>query len=287
MTNRGQVIVYQGTDPSNVNSWAMVGIWDIGAPVGHKALYKYAGDMLIICEDGLLPLSGALQSSRVQPKVALSDKIQYAISEAVTNYAQNYGWQVMYVPTINQLWLNVPFQEGSQQQQFVMNTITGAWCNYTGWSANCMEMFEDRPYFGADGFVALAYDGLSDAGSNIQAYCMQAFGTFGNAGLLKRFTMARPIFRTNGLPSVYAGINVDFNILDVTAPLTFAPTPDGIWDTSKWDGTLWGGDLNVLQNWQGLTGVGYYGAPVVKTASQGLQVRWVSTDIVVEGGAIL
>lgn len=287
MTSRGQVIVYQGIDPADIATWSMVGVWDIGAPIGFKALYKYAGDMLVICEDGLLPLSGALQSSRVQPRVALSDKIQYAISEAITAYGQNYGWQVMYVPTINQLWLNVPFQEGSQQQQFVMNTITGAWCNYTGWNVNCFEIFNDRPYMGGNGFVGLAYEGSSDAGANVQAYCLQAFSTFGNPGLVKRFTLARPIFRTDGLPSVYAGINVDFNIADVTAPLTFSPTPYGRWDVDKWDATLWGGGLGVLQNWQGLTGVGYYGAPVVKIASQGLQVRWVSTDIVIEGGAIL
>ena len=115
MTNRGQVIVYQGTDPSSTTTWSMVGVWDIGAPVGARALYKYAGDMLLITQDGVVPLSGALQSSRVQPRVAITDKIQYAISEAVTNYATNFGWQLMYVPTINQLWLNVPVQEGKNQ----------------------------------------------------------------------------------------------------------------------------------------------------------------------------
>jgi hypothetical protein len=287
MTNRGQVIVYQGIDPADVATWSMVGVWDIGAPIGRRSLYKYAGDMLVICEDGLVPLSGALQSSRVQPRVALTDKIQYAISEAVTAYGNNFGWQVMYVPTINQLWLNVPFYEGVNQQQFVMNTINGSWCNYSGWNANCMELFNDQPYFGGDGFVALAYNGTSDGGSNIQAYCLQAFNPFGNPGVLKRFTMSRPIFRTDGKPSIYAGINVDFNINDITYPLTFSPSPYGVWDVDKWDATLWGGSLYVLQNWQGLNGVGYYGAPVVKIASQGLQVRWVSTDVVVESGAIL
>lgn len=286
-TSRGQVIVYQGNDPASPSTWAMVGVWDIGAPIGRKALYKYAGDMLIICQDGLLPLSGALQSSRVQPRVALSDKIQYAISEAITDYGSNYGWQVMYVPTINQLWLNVPVQEGQNQQQFVMNTITGSWCNYTNWYANCMEMYEDEPYFGGNGYVAHAYNGTSDAGTNINAFGLQAFNNFNNAGSLKRFTMSRPILRSDGVPSVYAGINVDFNISEPTTSLSFSPSSYGTWDSGIWDASTWGGALNVFQNWQGLNGVGYYGAPIVKTASSGLQVRWVSTDIVIEGGAIL
>ena len=287
MTNKGQVIVYQGIDPSDPNNWSMVGVWDIGAPVGARALYKYAGDMLIISQDGVVPLSGALQSSRVQPRVAITDKIQYAISEAVTSYAGNFGWQIMYVPTINQLWLNVPVQEGANQQQFVMNTITGAWCNYTGWNANCMEMYNDEPYFGGNGYVAHAYNGTSDAGTNITAFGLQAFNNFNGAGTLKRFTMSRPILRTDGSPAIYAGINVDFNINDVAAPLTFSPSSYGTWGTSLWDASSWGGGLNILQNWQGLNGVGYYGAPIVKVASSGLQVRWVSTDIVIEGGGIL
>jgi len=287
MTNKGQIIVYQGTDPTSSTTWSMVGVWDIGAPVGHRSLYKYAGDMLIICQDGVVPLSGALQSSRVQPRVAITDKIQYAISEAVTNYAGNFGWQLMYVPTINQLWVNVPIQEGQNQQQYVMNTITGSWCNYTGWNSNCMEMFNDEPYFGGNGYVARAWYTNADDGNNITALGLQAFNNFNSAGSLKRFTMSRPIFRTDGAPSVYAGINIDFNTDIPTTSLTFTPTNYSKWDSTLWDVGTWGGALSVLQNWQGLNGVGYYGAPIVKTAASGIQVRWVSTDIVIEGGAIL
>jgi hypothetical protein len=69
--------------------------------------------------------------------------------------------------------------------------------------------------------------------------------------------------------------------------LTFSPSSAGKWDTAVWDASNWGGALSVLQNWQGLNGVGYYGAPVVKTAAANIQVRWVSTDIVIEGGGIL
>lgn len=287
MTNKGQIIVYQGIDPTSTTTWSMVGVWDIGAPVGRRSLYKYAGDMLIICQDGVVPLSGALQSSRVQPRVAITDKIQYAISEAVTSYANNFGWQLMYVPTINQLWLNVPIQESQNQQQYAMNTITGSWCNYTGWSANCLEMFNDEPYFGGDGYVAHAWYGTDDDGNNITALGLQAFNNFNSAGRLKRFTMSRPIFRTDGAPAIYAGINIDFNTDAPTASLNFTPSTYSQWDSALWDAGTWGGALSILQNWQGLNGVGYYGAPIVKTAASGIQVRWVATDIVIEGGAIL
>lgn len=287
MTSKGQVIVYQGIDPSNANSWSMVGVWDIGAPVGPRSLYKYAGDMLIVCQDGVVPMSAALQSSRVNPKVAITDKIQFAISQAITDYGSNFGWQLIYVPTINQLWLNVPVNEGQNQQQYAMNTITGAWCNYTGWNANCFELFQDNPYFGGNGYVAQAWYGTSDNGSNINGLGLQAFTNFNNAGTLKRFTMARPIFRSDGTPSVRAEINVDFNTEAPISSLNYTPSSYATWDSGVWDASQWGGALNVFQQWQGVHGVGYYGAPIVQTAANNIQVRWVSTDIVIEGGAIL
>jgi hypothetical protein len=287
VTNKGQVIVYQGLDPTSTSTWSMVGVWDLGGPVGPRSLYKYAGDMLLISQDGVVPMSAALQSSRINPKVAITDKIQYAISAAVTDYNQNFGWQLIYVPTVNQLWLNVPIQEGQNQQQYVMNTITGAWCNFTGWNANCFEMYNDQPYFGGNGFVAKAWDGQADDSNNITALGLQAFNNFNNAGTLKRFTMSRPIFRTDGQPAIYAGVNIDFNTDAPTTSLNFSPSSFAKWDSGLWDASNWGGALSVLQNWQGVNGVGYYGAPVVKTAASNIQVRWVSTDLVIEGGAIL
>jgi hypothetical protein len=99
--------------------------------------------------------------------------------------------------------------------------------------------------------------------------------------------MSRPILRTNGIPSIYAGINIDFSTANSTLPLSFAPSSSAIWDSGVWDSSLWGGPLSILQNWQGLNGVGYYGAPVVKVASNSIDVTWVATDIVIEGGGIL
>jgi len=168
-----------------------------------------------------------------------------------------------------------------------MNTITGSWCNYTGWNANCFEMFNDEPYFGGDGYVARAWNSQADNGLNITAFAIQAFNNFQRGGQLKRFTMSRPIFRADGAPAVYAGINIDFTLDDTTTPLTYTPIQYSKWDIGIWDAATWGGGMNTFQYWQGLNGVGYFGAPVVKAVSNLLDVRWVSTDIVIESGGIL
>lgn len=284
-TSKGQVVVYGGTDPTSSTAWSMVGVWDLGTPVGTRCMYKYGGDLLLLCQDGITPLASELQSSRLDPRVAITDKIQSAVSEAITNYGSQFGWQMLFYPDENQLWVNVP--NTVQKTQYAMNTITKNWCNYTGWNATCWELFNDQPYFGGDGFVGRAWYTSSDNGSNINATALQAFSAFESPGQLKRFTMSKPIFRTSGSPAIYSNINIDFNLDVPVTTLNFTPTSSGTWDNALWDVGTWGGGLNVLQQWQGLNGVGYYGAPIVKTSSQGIDVRWVSTDLVIEKGAVL
>ena len=287
VTSRGEVIIYQGTDPSSANTWALKGVWRLGTPVGSRCLYKFAGDLLYICQDGLIPLGAALQSSRVNPRVALTDKIQYATSTAISSYGGNFGWDIVYFAKENMLYLNVPVAEGNQQQQYVMNTISKSWCNFTGWNANCWQLYNDDPYFGGNGYIGKAWNGYNDNGANITGYALQSFQTYGNPGNLKRFTMIRPIFRTNGSPSLLGNMNLDFDVNFSTAPLSFTTISAATWDSAIWDTAVWGGDLRILQNWQGVQGVGYYAAPQIKLSSSGIDTRWASTDVVYETGAIL
>ena len=110
VTSEGEVIVYAGTDPASAATWALIGVWQIGTPVGYRPGMKYAGDLLLITQDGVVPMSGALQSSRLNPRVSLTDKIQWAMSMAVDAYGGNFGWELIYFAQQNQLYLNVPVQ---------------------------------------------------------------------------------------------------------------------------------------------------------------------------------
>jgi hypothetical protein len=44
ISSRGQVAVYQGTDPSSASTWALVGVFDVGSPIGYRCFAKVAGD---------------------------------------------------------------------------------------------------------------------------------------------------------------------------------------------------------------------------------------------------
>lgn len=284
ITSQGEVIVYRGTDPSSAATWALVGVWKVGAPIGNRCMTKYGGDLLIITYDGLLPLAAALQSSRLDPRVSLSDKIQGAITTATSLYGGNFGWEVLYYPKNNALILNVPLDTGTQQQ-YPMNTITKSWCSFSGWAANCWTLTNDLPYFGEDGRVMVAWDDTyADDDVAINGYVVQAFNYLEQRGVQKYFTRARPAIFTDGVPQIFIGLNVDFQLSDTSSPLSFSGTTYGVWDVGLWDSALWGDSLSITNNWQGVTGIGYCAAIVFKTASIGLQIQWASTDLVYQRG---
>lgn len=284
ITNQGEVIIYRGTDPASAATWTLIGVWQLGSPVTKRCFLKFGADLLINTLDGLVPMSAALQSDRLDPRVAISDKIQNAISEASTNYGSSLGWCVFSFPSSNALWINVPIGVGSQQQ-YVMNTITKNWCNFTNWTANCWLLYNDLPYYGGNGVVVRAWDiTYSDGSSNINTAAQQAFNYFEERGVKKYFTRARPTLLTNGSPAILVGVNVDFDINFTVSALSFSPTTAGLWDTALWDTALWGQNLTVTNAWQGITGVGYCASVQFESASKGVNIQWASTDIVYQTG---
>lgn len=289
VTNMGEVIVYNGTDPTTATTWALKGVWQLGQTFTRRCFFKFAGDLLLLTQDGLVPLAGALQSSRLDPRINITDKIYYAVSEAASNYYDNFGWQVIYYASLNMLILNVPISDGIQQ--YVMHTITKSWANFTGINANCWEVHGKADiFFGGDGYVGRFYDSTDDAGSNINATIQQAYSYFDTRATLKRFTMARPIFITdNSLPTVLVGISTDFNPVSPTGTASFNPStiPVARWDAATWDYNLWAGGNNVQKQWQGVTGIGFSGGISMSIASQGVNLHWASTDIVFETGGVL
>jgi hypothetical protein len=289
VTSMGEVIVYKGTNPSDASAWSEVGVWQIGQTFSRRCFFKFGGDLLLLTQDGLVPMSSALQSSRLDPRVNLTDKIYYAVSQAATTYYAQFGWQITFFASQNMLILNIP--NGTSFDQYVMHTITKAWAKFTNINAFCWEVSGDNKiYFGSNGFVGDFYSSTSDAGNNIVATAQQAYSYFDTRGQQKRFTLVRPILQTdNGVPTVLCGISTDFDTVPLTNQIAFNPslTNVGIWDTSTWDNANWGGGLTVTKLWQGVSGLGFAGSVNINVASQGIELRWASTDYVMEKGGVL
>jgi hypothetical protein len=289
VTSMGEVIVYNGTDPNTADTWQLKGVWQLGQTFARRCFFKWAGDLLLLTQDGLVPLASALQSSRLDPRVNLTDKIYYPISIAATNYFSQFGWQINYFASENMLILNIPIPNGIEQ--YVMHTITKSWARFTGIQSYCWEVSGDNDmHFGGNGIVATLYSALSDDGANITATAQQAYSYFDAPGQLKRFTMVRPILQsTGGVPSVLCGISVDFDTQSQLGAVSFNPTTqsEGVWDTAKWDNNVWAGGLITTKIWQGVTGIGYTGSVNLNAASRNIELHWASTDYVMEAGGVV
>ena len=288
VTSEGQVAVYKGTDPANASTWGLVGVYSVGSPIGRRCFTKYAGDLTLIGQDGLSPLSKSLMSSRVNTHEALTDKIQHVVSDYVSNYGDNFGWETVIYPKENMLLVNVPAST-TLSYQLVMNTITGAWSRYTGWNAACFELHKDTLYFGTAGGVCRAWDTTSDGGNNINFEALQSFNYMGRNTQQKQVQMVRPLLSTNGTPSFLLGVNVDFDkSLPAGVPTFSSPSlTSGVWGNGTWSISTWAGATALKKDWQTCYALGYCMATHLMGSGLNITLRWAATDYVITDGGIL
>lgn len=288
VTTMGEVLVFQGTDPSSADTWALVGVFRIGAPVGRRCLFKLGPDLVVLTADGFVPLSRLLPVDRSAPQFALSDRIGNTVNAAVREYGGNFGWQGVLYPKGGMALFNVPVASVRGAQQYVMNTVTGAWCRYTGMNASCWSVFNDNLYFGgANGGVYKADTGTSDDGADIEAQAKSAFTYFGAPGRLKRFTLVRPNLATDGAAPVALDLNVDFEDRAPASAPTFAGGGGSVWDVTAWDAGEWGDNAQVAKDWISVTGLGYAAALRIRIHTDALTVSWQSTDWIFEPGGLI
>ena len=175
ITSEGEVAIYQGTDPSNAATFSLIGVYSIGKPASRRCFSEFAGDLVVLTEQGLWPLSRALLSSTIDLRQALTDKIQAAFNSYFKTYGATFGWTPVLLPKGPALIVNVPLSI-RLSYQFVMNLNTGAWCRFKGWEATCMSVSEGRLFFAMENKVFEGWTGTNDDGNAITAVAAQAYG---------------------------------------------------------------------------------------------------------------
>lgn len=258
ISSRGQITLYAGTDPADPANWQPVGTFQSSPPISRRCLLRVGSDVAIITQDGVLPLSQVLPfDPSADRSVAITARIQNAMANAATLAQNNFGWQLIGFPAQNLAFLNVPLTENTQAQQFVMNTLTGAWCEFTGWDANCFEVFDERLFWGGnDGDINEGYVGSSDFTESILADVQCAFNWFDEPGRLKRMTMLQPLLVAGGSITPSVAVDADFQTSTGTAPISLIV--GGVeWDEAIWDTSLWPGTTINFLDWLSVEALGH------------------------------
>lgn len=255
LSSRGEVVIYKGTDPTNANAWAMVGVFTTSPPIGRRCLLDLGSDLGVITLQGLIPLSQAfpLDTDAIR-SIALTRNIQNAVLQSAAMFQDNFGWQLCHFPAQGLVFMNVPTATNSAQQQYVQNMLNGSWFSLAGWNANCFEIFNDELYFGDNlGNVNQAWVGGADNISAIIADGQCAFNYLGDPNRIKRMTMARPLIVSSGQVTLSLGVDVDFGSTDTVSPTTAISPSGGIYDVSVYDSAVYGGNLSTIAQWQGVS----------------------------------
>jgi hypothetical protein len=296
VTTRGEILVYSGFDPNSSSTWFLVGRFLAGKPVsGPHSITHLGPDMLILGEDGFQPLSAYLATGQSQAsRTAISKNIGNAVSLAVASGSSLAGWSALLYPRGTQLIVNVP-QTTTLFYQYVVNTITGAWCRYIGMNAVSWALLNAAPYFGGtDGKVYLADYGTADDGNDIVGELRTAYEYIGGRGILKRFNMARPVMQTTYPLNFAMDMEVDFqtssNLPTISSNIPGATPAGALWGTAIWGTDVWGGDSpqgSIQQDWTSISGLGYAGSIHMKVSTKTIAVNVMAFDVTYERGLFI
>lgn len=257
ISSRGQVTVFKGIDPDT--DFTIVGTYTMGPPIGRRCITKLGADVAVICLDGVVPLSKALIYERAAvQQVTLTQNILRVMNESARNYQDNFGWQLISYPRGTRGILNVPVTENAEQHQYVMNTLSGAWCRFLGMNGSCWEVYQDRLFFGGnDGQVFEADESGADFGRSLTADFRTAFNYYGKRGNQKRWMNCRPQLTTDKQITPGLAFNVDFQDNAAISTTTTPVQAEALWDEALWDEAVWAGQVVTQSLWTSVTGLGY------------------------------
>lgn len=288
MTSRGEFAVYRGSDVASANTWALVGVFYVGYPIGFRSFVKVGGDIGILCADGVISCTQSMRSDRAAAqRAAITAKIQNLFNIYVSSYQSNSGWMPLVYPQGNWALFNIPFS-ATEYVQLVMNTITGAWCQFRNMNAFCWGLLGNDIYFGGtNGIVYKADTGFQDNGGVITGNSKTAWNYFGAKGQQKLFTLCRPVIQTNGSPSILFNLNVDFQEIAPTGTIAASAPMGSAWGSATWGSGTWGGDATLVTNWNSPQSLGYCAAVRMTITSNGAKVITNSYDVQMQKGGAL
>ena len=270
----GDVLLYQGSNPSDVTNWSLVGQYRMGSPLHQRGIAKIGGDIAIQTNQDFVFFSEVFK----QGKLILNEsKLSGVAIDVANRFGNNFGWQVILYPrasTGGWLLFNVPVATNSRYEQYIINTIGGGAAKITGWNARCFVVYRDELYFGENGSVRKADDSLSDNGENIVATVRSAYNNLGT-DQEKTMSSIRNTLRTDGNVAINTTIAYDYGLSNI--PEGINSISEGVQWGSPW-ASSWSPISRVRDELIYSSGLGTTVAIELEFTLNGQQVEWYRTD---------
>jgi len=266
----GDVLIYQGTNPADIDTFGAKGFWFIGGvPKGRRIASDAGGELLVMSTTGLLPMSRLTVggSNQVSAQYA-TEKIGNLWNKLMISTANLSGWAMAIHPLDATLLVIVPVGPGLATRQLAMslNAPSKGWSEYRDLNMTSAAVaYAGTLYYGTpegtvrimDGYV----DGITLADPNsyaaIQWSLLTSFQNLGTPNQ-KRMMDVRTTFISEGAPPPYAiEARYRWDIAEIgTTPSDAAAPGTALWDTATWDDSDWAPEYSSSQQIRGLTGMG-------------------------------
>jgi len=252
-TDRGEVAIYQGTDPGDIDNWSLVSVFKIGTPAGFpqdlvnpdnglnsmRITLKIGSDLFILTSYGLIAMSHVLSSGFSSESTAVSDTIVNSFSTEYEKSRNDFGWQILEYAKNSMVVVNVPQLLNNLSYQFVMNSINYSWSRWTGLNYLCWGIFKQELYCsGMNGIIAKADTGYNDLGQPINCGMVTSYEDFGSLRR-KKFHQMRSYIETNADILFTLDVDVDYKV-DYQSYRVLIDSEDiSFWGTATWGINKW------------------------------------------------
>ncbi len=321
MTNKGEVAVYSGNDPGNINNWQLNGVYDIGNIISPYGFFHSGGDLTVLTDLGLVPMSAAVYKDPSQFKASsMSRAIEDALMKA-TSDNRHGRWEIARWDSESMLVMSPAIGGPGNDYCYVSNLETGAWTRFTGWNIRTMRVMDNRLFFGdTDGNIFECFSGGDDDGAIIDGRVCFSFDYMESPGAYKSIKAIRPVWECDVAISGNIRVSVASDFSPNFAAYDFAedsidevelvlwnsalwgtnwvlgPSVVTLWDASGWDVPLWDisrledAVVNINDRWKYINKGGYALAPQIQMLtrwSQSPGCRLISVELMYSEGGVL
>jgi hypothetical protein len=294
------VVVYRGSDPSSTATWEQTGLWYIGGlPAGRRIGQTFGGDLYLLSQYGVLPMTRLVSGRPVQEQDAFASRnISPLIVADMNAVRTQYGWEIRNAASENVMVLSTPKIDGYPYKQYVLSTQTNGWGVFEGLPYNTGVPFNGTFYF-ANSVDNVVYrlsgtlDGTLLDGTGGAARPFTLLTTFSEQGELATFhrvQFMRPVFIGSSVPGYNVEARYDYDLELPTGALSVSAAAASVWGptppTALWDSAIWSGESSVTQSVTAGAGIGRAMAVAMNGETSG-EARLLRIDVLFDSGGIL
>ncbi|WP_337267517.1 hypothetical protein [Oryzifoliimicrobium ureilyticus] len=246
VSTEGEVAVYQGSNPASASDFAVIGVYQIGRPLGKNAFIKSGGEVLIATVNGLIPLSQSFKRDLQQLSLASASRPienEWRLAAGATGT----GWTLTLWPEENLVFVAFPDNPVMSNIAFVFNALNGKWAIVKNWLATCFAAYQRSLFFGSVGGYCWQGDiSGTDEGLPFQASYLTSFLPAGGFGQVKSANLAKLTLRALEQPIVQLCARANGNkAIPNFARVSVNKIGSSLWDSGLWDQALWDASASV------------------------------------------